>query len=318
MEAATVSIEPHQPSTGGDWEALRGYFRDTVMARTPLSSLAANLGLKWPIRGKEETPGKYIAFPLEELADWPEFYGKGNRLALLQQILLETRRLDDPFVEMTNHLAEVVRKEAEAPPLLEQLGVPVHFPVELMNFSEKTLASCREGGYETLGQLIAFLQQSASAININDEYRRFINCLNEMDANGLGQFLPIRNGARGIYLAEALGQVARRLTGPQAATLLYAYKISTTHPEWNEDAALPRAEASALLAKVKGAARKYFDRMPDQAEELREAVQSDLSAGVRFFVPLNSHDLEGLARAVAMAALDVKPRLKGFMGRFLN
>ena len=74
-----------------------------------------------------------------------------------------------------------------------------------------------------------------------------------------------------------------------------------------------------MIAKVKQTVEKYFELMPDEAQQLRCAIQSGLSSSVRFFVSLNDPDLEGLAMAIAMAALDVKPRLKGgFIDRLLT
>ena len=82
MNETAAEIDHQFPFSVEDWDALRSYFNDSVMAETSLCSLAKNLGLKWPIRGKDETPQKYIKFTLEELADLPEFFGKGNRLPL--------------------------------------------------------------------------------------------------------------------------------------------------------------------------------------------------------------------------------------------
>ena len=301
-----------------EWEELCRYFKDSVMAQTSLTGLASNIGRKWPIRGKEEIPEKYIHRSLEELKELPEFYGKGNRLELLYDILVQTRHLDDPFMEMTEHLENVGRQKVDSPQLLQQMGVPGDFPVELMSLSEKTRTTCHEGGYETLNQLVAFLQENTTASQLNEEFRLIRNCLDQMDAVRLGQYLPIREGARGIYLAEALGQIARQLSPAQAATLVYAYKIPTTNLAWGEDIVLPKAEALALIAKVKKSARKYFDLMPDQCQDLHCALQSGLSSSVRFFVTLNYPDLEGLARAIAMAAMDTKPRFKGLLGNFLT
>ena len=315
MNSAAVHTEQQLVIQVEHWDALCAYFKDSVMAKANLCSLASDLGLKWPIRGKNETPERYIQYSLEELADLPEFYGKGNRLPLLSTILLETKQLDDPFLEMTEHLEKVVQKEVEEPPLLRQLGVPADFPVSLMNFSDKTLKACREGGYETLSQLVAFLQKSASAVMLNEEFRQFRNAL---DAAGLGKFLPIRDGSKGIHLAEAIGHLAGCLSDQQAATLLYAYKISTTNPAWKESTALGKTEALALFGQVKATAEKHFELLPEQAGELREAVQSGLTACVRYFVSLNDSDIESVAIAIAMAAFEVKPRLKGLLSNLMK
>lgn len=318
MNQTLLEPEKEQCFTVEDWDTLRAYFKDSVMAKTNLCSLASHLGMKWPIRGKSETPERYLSYSLEALSEMPEFYGKGNRLPLLYSILLETKSLDDPFVEMTRHLDEGAKEEIEVPQLLRQLGVPAEFPVELINFTSRTHAKCREGGYETISQLVAFLQESASAAMINNEFRDFRNCLDQMDAVRMGQFLPIREGCRGIYLAEAIGHLGRRLSESEAATLVYAYKIPTTNPEWSENFVLSKAESLALFTNVKQRLQKRLDLMPDQAEELRGAINSGLNSGVRFFVPLNDSNLEGLSRAIAMASMDLKPRLKSLISSLLT
>jgi hypothetical protein len=63
---------------------------------------------------------------------------------------------------------------------------------------------------------------------------------------------------------------------------------------------------------------KCFEQMPDQAQELRCAIESGINSSVRFFVSLNDPDYEGLALAMTKAALDVKPRFKSFIGSFLS
>jgi hypothetical protein len=318
MNSAAFETRKQNEVRPEDWDALRGYFQDSVMAQTKLASLAAEVGMKWPIRGKDETPERYIHFSLEQLADMEEFYGKGGRLELLYSILHETKQLEEPFLDMTRHLEAVALKEVEDPPLLRQLGVPADFPVDLMNFSEKTRAVCRDGGNNTLTGLMAFLQKSMSAVMLNDEFRQFHNCMEQADASGLAKFLPIREGAKGIFLAEAVGNVGRRLSDRHAATLIQAYRITTTNNAWNAGSGLGKNETLALIAKVKASVQEYVALMPEQGEKLREAVQSGLNASVRYFVSLKDPDLESLSIAIAMAACDVKPRHKGILGNLLS
>jgi hypothetical protein len=154
-----TAAKEYNPVSSQDWDALRSSLKGTVMATTTLASLAKNIGLKWPIRGTEETPERYINCSLEELGEMPEFFGKGNRLPLLYSILEETMRLDDPFAEMIEGF-DVVEAEAPAnPTILQDLQVPEEFPVELMNFSRRTRTLCREGGHETVSELLEFLRR---------------------------------------------------------------------------------------------------------------------------------------------------------------
>lgn len=313
-----TETENKLPFTAADWDALRSHFHDTVMATTNLSSLAKNLGKKWPIRGKMETPGRYINFTLEQLQDLPEFYGKGNRLPLLYSILHETKQLDEPFEEMVDQFDHFPEDEGEARSPLQQLGIPLEYPVELMLFSKRTLAICKEGGHETLNGLITFLMQSKTAIIMNEEFRKFMSCLKDDDVFGLSEFLPIREGARGIHLAEALGLIARQVNPQDAATLIFSYKVDAKIEEWGEDAILPKDEALQLIDRIKQAAVRCFEIMPDQAVQLKEALGSGLNTSVRYFMSLKDPDLEALSLAIAKAAFDEKPRFKGLFGRFLG
>ncbi len=313
-----TAAKEYSPVSAQDWDALRGNLKGTVMASTNLGSLARNVGLKWPIRGKEETPERYIDCGLDELADMPEFFGKGNRLPLLYSILEETMRLDDPFAEMIEGF-DVVEAEAPADPtILQELQVPDAFPVDLMNFSRRTRTLCRDGGHETVGELLAFLKKSTSAVAINDEFQQFLYSVERSSVSRLKQFIPIREGSKGVYLAEALALIGRRLNDQQVATLLYAYKISTTNCAWAEDAVLSKTQTLNLINQVSESVRKACDLLPEQAEELQKAVEGGISTSVRYFVPLGDPDMEGLGIAMAMAAMDIKPRIKGLIGSLLK
>jgi len=318
MTLAMTEIENKLPFTAEEWDSLRTYFHDSVMATTSLGSLARNLGKKWPISGKDETPARYTNFSLEQLADLPEFFGKGNRLPLLYDILLQTKQLEDPFEEMVEQFNHFPENENEARSPLEKLGIPMDFPVEMMAFSRRTLSICREGGHETLTGLISFLIQSKTAVIMNEEFRKFLNCLNDDDAFGLAEFLPLRYGARGIHLAEAIGLIARQINPQDAATLIYSYKVDAKVEDWSEDAILPKDEALALISRIKQAAVRCFEVMPDQAIELKDAINSGLNTSVRYFVTLKDPELEALALAIVKAALDQKPRFKGLISRFLG
>ena len=313
-----TETENKLPFTAEEWDALRSYYHDTVMATTSLGSLAKNIGKNWPIRGSKETPARYLNFTLEQLEDLPEFFGKGNRLPLLYQILLETKQLEDPFEEMVSQFDHFPEDEEDARSPLEQVGVPLEFPVELMPFSKRTLSICKEGGHETLNGLITFLMQSKTAVIMNEEFRKFLSCLKNDDVFGLTEFLPLREGTHGIHLAEAIGLFARQINPQDAATLIYAYKVDAKVEDWGDDLILPKDEALALIDTVRQAALKCFEIMPDQAVQLQEAVRSGLNTSVRYFVSLKDPDLEALSLAIVKAAMDEKPRFKGLFGRFLG
>lgn len=318
MNALTTESEPQLPFTSEDWDRLRFLLQDSVMAKTNLCKLAVNLGTKWPIRGKDETPEKYISHTLESLGELPEFYGKGSRLPLLYSILLETQTLDDPFSDMVQHFDKVAKEENECRLALEELEVPGGLSVEIANFSKETRALCKAENIHSLNTFIDFAQESAKSVLISGDYQRFLNALSQKDIKALKQFLPLRDDRKGLFLAESLGYLAGRLDDREAASLLGAYQIETARPSWQEARILPKEATLDLIARMRTLVLERFDLMPDQAQQLRHAVQSGETACIRYFITLDDPDLEGLALALTMAALDIKPRFKGFIGRYLN
>jgi hypothetical protein len=180
------------------------------------------------------------------------------------------------------------------------------------------MALCRAEGITTVADFVAFAQRSARSVVINGDYRGFLNALAQRDLAGLKPFLPVRENAVGLFLAESIGHLAGQLSDCQAASILNAYQIATAKPAWQPGQALARADTLELLEHVKQHVEPRLQLMPDQAQQLRHAVQSGEAARVRFFVTLQDVELEALAAAVAMAALEVKPRIKGLIGRFLN
>jgi hypothetical protein len=305
------------PFTSAEWDRLRYQMQDSMMADTSLAKLALNLGTKWPIRGRDECPRKYLGYQLEALAELPEFFGKGNRLAQLYSILKETQALDDPFNDMVGHFDKVAGGDNEAVRALQSFEVPEDYPIELTHFSKATRALCKTEGVQTLRELIDFTQRCAQRVFLGGEFQAFLNALVQRDAEVLKSFLPIREGRPGLSLAEGLGQYVSRLGDPEAATLLATYQLSFDRPSWKKASALSKAETAALLEGLRETVEPYFQIMPEQAQELRHAVDSGLEAAVRYFAPIGEPDTETLARAAAMAAFGVKPRNTSFLKRII-
>ena len=318
MNTTTMTSEQKVPFTSEEWDKLRFLYQDSVMARTNLGKLAQNIGTKWPIRGKNEIPGKYTSHTLESLLEMSEFYGKENRLPLLYSILMETQALDDPFSDMVDHLDKVANQENNADTALKKLEIPLDFPIELANFTRETLSLCRSEGIVTISQFGEFARKSANSVVISGDYKLMLNALTQLDKAALKVFLPIREDEDGIFLAEAIGHMARRMSDRDAASLLEAYEIPTTRASWQNASHLAKQDFQMFAGELKHALKKRLDLMPEQAQQLRHAVESGEAARVRFFVSLKDADLESLAIAITLAALDVKPKAKGFLGRFLG
>ena len=79
-------------STAKDWDDVRSAFATTIMVDTSLNSLAQNLdGPEWPIKGKDETPAKYIDLAFEEVVELLQLKGqKPERIDQLVSLLKET------------------------------------------------------------------------------------------------------------------------------------------------------------------------------------------------------------------------------------
>src|SRR6185503_7450835 len=89
-------------STAKDWDEIRTAFATSLMVDTSLNSLAQNLdGPEWPIKGKDETPAKYIDLSFNEVVEMLQLKGqKPERIDQLISLLKETLAFDSPFGEM--------------------------------------------------------------------------------------------------------------------------------------------------------------------------------------------------------------------------
>ena len=89
-------------STAKDWDEARTAFSTSIMVDTALTSLAQNLdAADWPIKGKDETPSKYIDLSFDEVVELLQLKGqKPERVDQLVSILKETLAFDSPFGEM--------------------------------------------------------------------------------------------------------------------------------------------------------------------------------------------------------------------------
>ena len=64
------SFSPAMKSTAKDWDDVRTAFATSIMVDTSINSLAQNLdGPEWPLKGKDDTPAKYIDLSFEEVVE---------------------------------------------------------------------------------------------------------------------------------------------------------------------------------------------------------------------------------------------------------
>lgn len=293
--------------TSDDWDRLRFRFLDSMMVGTELTKLAQNIGRSWPIRGKDETPQKYTSLTLAELVDLPEFFGKSNRLPLLYSILQETLTFDEPFSAMAEHMETSGHPDGPALKSLQQLEIPVDWPISLAHFAPETVAFCSAEKIDDIGSLLQFSQKMAQTIIVGGDFRAFLNALSHLDMATLGRYLPIREGKQGLYLAEALALVGDQLEASEAAALLQAFDVPFTRPEWRQAKPLDRSVVEGLISNIQEHGAGLFLALPEQAEVLRVA-SADPVACQRYFAPLRDLDREALARSVALAALGNQPK----------
>lgn len=198
-------------STAKDWDEVRSAFSTSIMVDTPLNSLAQNLDSpEWPVKGKEETPAKYIDLTFDEVVELLQLKGqKPERLDQLIGLLKETLAFDNPFGDM------VVQTEAASArdnPLLKnlaKLGIPENFPITLTALEPGTLEFCKLEKLHTLGEFAVFAQGMSQNVIVGGDFRKLLNALSHVDEAALTGVMPFRRGQKGLHLIEALAHASR-------------------------------------------------------------------------------------------------------------
>lgn len=280
--------------TAEDWNQLRAHFMGSILVDIHLHKLAQNIGSSWPSKGKGETPAKYLEYSFEELAEAPGLAGQPARLQLLLDILKETASFDDPFQEMVEQTSNGDQPSFNSDTLLQKLAIPPDFPLEFTALSSDTKELCRSEGAVTIGQCVSLFQKMAQNVILGGEIRHLLNCLAHTDERGLSAFLPLRAGARGLHLAEAIGLLIRSL------------------PESERIACLVSTPVSAEIAS-KGEKRvlhelpKLLEWFPEEAIDLRDSVLNG-EAVERYFHSLNDPSLEHAAAHLASRYYRPQPK----------
>lgn len=247
-------------STAKDWNETRTAFATSIMVDTALSSLAQNLDAPdWPIKGKEETPAKYIDLGFEEVTELLQLKGQSpDRIDQLIAILQETLAFDSPFGEMVAQAEAASERDNPLLKNLAKLGIPENFPIALTALGADTVEFCRLEKLATLGEFAVFAQGMSQNVIVGGDFKKLLNALSHVDEGTLAEVLPFRRGAKGLHLAEALAQAARA-KDPAAHT-----ELATT---WFKD------ELSALERDVAagGSLARHFVQLGDAAVEARAA-----------------------------------------------
>jgi hypothetical protein len=132
-------------ATAKEWDEIRKAFAGSIMIDTQITSLAQNLdGADWPMKGKDETPSKYVDLTFAEVQEMLVLKGQPTeRFDQLIAILRETLAFDDPFGDMVEQTAESTAKDNTLLKNLTKLGIPGDFPIKLTALNSDTLEFCR-------------------------------------------------------------------------------------------------------------------------------------------------------------------------------
>ncbi len=247
-------------STAKDWDEVRGAFASSIMVDTSLNSLAQNIdGPEWPIKGKEETPARYIDLSFQEAVDLLQLKGqKPERLDQLIEILRETLAFDSPFGEMVEQTQTSSQRDNPLFKNLVKLGIPENFPIALTLLDAGTAEFCKLEKLSTLGEFAGFAQNMAQNVIVGGDFRKLLNALSHVDEKALAEVLPFRVGHKGLHLVEAMAQAARGSDSATRAELATAW--------FRDELAAIEADLSAG-----GSLARHFAHLGDPGTEQRAA-----------------------------------------------
>ena len=204
-----------------DWDDVRTAFATSILVDTALSSLAQNLdGPDWPIKGKDETPSKYIDLTYDEVVELLALKGQpATRVDQLIGVLKDTLAFDDPFGDMVAQSAASAARDNPVLKNLAKLEIPESFPIGLTAVSAETLEFCRLEKITTLGEFAVFAQAMSQSVIVGGDFRALLNALSHIDEQAIANFLPFRPGVKGLHLIEGVAQSVRPLKPEQRAQI---------------------------------------------------------------------------------------------------
>ncbi len=230
-------------STPQEWDEVRTAFATSIMVDTAISSLAQNLdGPDWPIKGKDETPAKYIDLNHTEALELLALKNQQpESLDLLVTILRETLSFDDPFGDMVEQTTAASERDNPVLKNLARLGIPENFPIAFTSLSTGTLEFCQLEKLTTLAEFAIFAQNMSQNVIVGGDFRTLLNALSHIDEKAIAQFLPFRPGTHGLHLIEATAQIVRPLPASQREMLVAKHIV----PASLREAILARATCLA-------------------------------------------------------------------------
>ncbi len=201
--------------TEKDWNEVRAAFSASIMINTSMNSLAQNLdGPEWPIKTKDESPARYVELNLEELQEMLALKGIPNHADALITILKETLAFDAPFGDMVEQAQASAEKDNQLLKNMAKLGIAEDFPIGLTALGTDTVEFCKLEKLTTLGGFAVFAQGMSQNVIVGGDFKKLLNALSHVDEKAIAEFLPFRQGAKGLHLIECLAQASQK---PDAA-----------------------------------------------------------------------------------------------------
>ena len=287
-----MATNPPIPADAKAWDKARTAFTQSILVDTPLASLAQDLDVPpWPVNSPDETPAAYIYLPYSQAVAALAARGlPPSQLGALITLLNDTNAFDQPFGEMMEEMQPAVPGAVDADsPLfknLAKLELPKDFPLALSALSTGTVELCRIEGVTTLGDFVAFASRLSQSVIVGGDFRELLNALAQKDEASLARLLPLRSGATGLHLLEALALAARSLDAATRAAV----------------AARPAAAPPAMVERV----AKLIAYFAKEHLALREAAAAGTPAS-RLVVGLNDPALEPVVAALLTPHLPPPP-----------
>ncbi len=305
-----MATTPIPPSDDAAWDKARAAFAQSPLLDTPLASLAVDLDLPpWPVNAPDETAASYIYLTHDQAVMALAARGlPPAQLGSLISLLNDTNAFDQPFGDMMEDIAAPAAPGAldlDSPlhKNLEKLELPDDFPLALSALSAGTIQLCGIEKVDTLGGFVAFASRLSQAVIVGGDFRELLNALAQKDETGLARLLPLRPGATGLHLPEAVALAARELDPAARAAVVKN----------------PSAAPAELRARV-GRVVAYFAR---QHADLVAAVSAG-STLEREVAHLHDSSMEPVVTALlkahvpALAAPPPEPAKRSFFQRLFG
>lgn len=292
--AKTGKGVPGAKTTGAQWDAARRICAKSMLVDMKLASLAENLELpSWPFAGEDETPGKYIDFTLEELSVMTEFHGKPHLIDRLYAIIHENASHDEEFEEMVIPINQHLDKTDVLQQVLRKLEVPLDYPFDLLMLPKAVRETAPREQVKTLGQFVQFYQRISEKGVVLGEIKTILQAISSADEPRLAGWMPLRPGAKGFHLIEAIALIIKTLDQDTLKSLIKKYGKKLDPQDdyllkntWNQHAKNgEKTIQDALPALV-----AWFQK---DADDVRNILNGGGSMDLdRYLLPLGDSDLE--------------------------